>query len=184
MVQSTLREFDRSIVSTKPRLRRTPAKAVHQDMLIALYALPAARDARASLDAGLVVRLPLAPEHDLVVAWVRQHFTPGWASEVGSVIARRPCGVVIAVDAQHLLGFCCHDAFAPGFVGPIGVAEDARGRGVGAALLCASLERMRLEGYAYAVAGAVGAPECCARVARATPIEGSSPGAYRGLLKS
>jgi GNAT superfamily N-acetyltransferase len=176
-------------VTTKPRVRRTAARAVHQDMLIALYALAAVRDV---LAAGMVVRAPLAPEHDLVVAWVRQHFTAGWASEVRSVIARRPCGVVIALastrlgasHAQHILGFCCHDAFAPGFVGPIGVAQDARGRGVGAALLRASLERMRLEGYAYAVAGGVAAPAFFARVAGAKPIEGSWPGAYRELLRT
>ncbi len=152
-------------------------------MLIALYALPAVRGAY-EVDEGVTVRAPLAPEHDLVVAWVRQHFTPGWASEVRAVITRRPCGVVIAVDGQHVLGFCCHDAFAPGFVGPIGVADDARGRGVGAALLRESLERMRLEGYVYAIAGAVGAPAFFARVAGATPIAGSWPGAYRGLLRS
>ena len=180
------RDVDRSIVTTtKPRVRRTAAtKAAPCDMLIALYAVPAAHGAPEVLDAGLVVRAPLAPEHDLVVDWVRRHFTAGWASEVRSVIARRPCGVVIALDAQHILGFCCHDAVARGFVGPIGVAEDARGRGVGAALLRVSLERMRVEGYAYAVAGAVGAPQFFAQVARATPIDGSWPGAYRGLLRS
>lgn len=179
-------------MNTKPRARRPSAATAPQDpfdMLIALYALPEPHE---PLDAGIVVRAPLAPEHDLVVAWVRQHFTPGWASEVRAAIAHRPCGVVIAVPStaldkgsgQHVLGFCCHDAFARGFVGPIGVADAARGRGVGAALLRASLERMRLEGYAYAVAGAVGAPRFFARVAGATPIAGSWPGAYRGLLRS
>ncbi len=171
-------------MTTKPRMRRTaPAPTQPQDMLVALYALPAPRRSDKPLDAGVDVRTPTAPEHDLVVAWVARHFTPGWASEVRAVIGRRPCGVVIAVDAQHVLGFCCHGAMAPGFVGPIGVLDDARGRGVGAAVLRASLERMRLEGHVYAVAGAVGAPGFFARVAGATPIQGSWPGAYRGMLR-
>jgi hypothetical protein len=42
---------------------------------------------------------------------------------------------------------------------------------------------MRTMGYAYAVAGAVGAPEFFRRVAGATEIEGSTPGIYRGMLK-
>ena len=40
-----------------------------------------------------------------------------------------------------------------------------------------------LLGFAYAVAGAVGAPAFFARVAGAVPIAGSTPGLYRGLLR-
>jgi GNAT superfamily N-acetyltransferase len=149
-------------------------------MLIALYALPARRPA---LDAGIVVRSPLAPEYDLLVEWVGRGFSAGWASEVRAASLRNPCGVVLAVDGERLLGFCCHDAVARGFVGPVGVLDNARGRGVGAAVLLASLERRRLEGYAYAVAGAVGAPGFFERVAAATPIARSWPGIYRGMLR-
>ncbi len=42
---------------------------------------------------------------------------------------------------------------------------------------------MRSVGYAYAVAGAVGAPEFFRRVAGATEIEGSTPGVYRDMLR-
>jgi GNAT superfamily N-acetyltransferase len=152
------------------------------DMLIALYALPPQH--RKPLDPGVIVRAPLAPEHDLVAAWIARTFTAGWASEARAALARDPCGVVIAVDGQHLLGFCCRHAVAPGFVGPVGVIDDARARGVGAALLLASLERMRQEGHAYAIAGAVGAPGFFERVAGATPIAGSWPGIYAGMLRS
>lgn len=61
--------------------------------------------------------------------------------------------------------------------GPIGVAEHVRGNGVGAALLLACLHDMRTTGYAYAVVGAVGAPEFFCRIAGATEIEGSTAGA-------
>ena len=129
------------------------------------------------------VRKPLAPDHDLVIAWIARHFTPGWASEARVALGNRPLSLFVATRSDALLGFCCYDAAARGFVGPIGVAELARGSGVGAALLSACLQDMRTMGYAYAIAGAVGAGEFFRRVAGATEIEGSSPGIYRGMLK-
>ena len=129
------------------------------------------------------VRKPLAPDHDLVIAWIARHFTPGWASEARVALGNRPLSLFVATRSDALLGFCCYDATARGFVGPIGVAEPARGSGVGAALLSACLQDMRTMGYAYAIAGAVGAGEFFRRVAGATEIEGSSPGIYRGMLK-
>ncbi|MCP5287873.1 MAG: hypothetical protein H6931_01950 [Burkholderiaceae bacterium] len=68
-------------------------------------------------------------------------------------------------------------------VGPIGVADAARGRGVGAALLRACLHDMHAAGYAYAVAGGVGAPGFFRRVAGAVEIADSSPGPYAGMLR-
>jgi ribosomal protein S18 acetylase RimI-like enzyme len=129
------------------------------------------------------VRRPLAPEHDLVVDWVTRQFTPGWASEARVALGNRPPSLFIAVDSGAILGFCAYDATARGFVGPVGVADAARGRGVGAALLRACLADMRSQGYAYAVAGAVGAPDFFRRVAGAIEIPNSSPGVYGGMLK-
>jgi ribosomal protein S18 acetylase RimI-like enzyme len=151
------------------------------DMLIRLHdpLLTCQPSAAAASD----VRKPLAPEHDLVVAWIASHFTPGWASEARVALGNRPLSLFIATRSEALLGFCCYDATARGFVGPIGVDEQARGSGVGAALLRACLYDMRTMGYAYAVAGAVGAPEFFRRTAGATEIEGSTPGIYRGMLK-
>lgn len=156
----------------------TPSAPV-PDMLIALYGAgaPAPRAGSA------LIRRPLAPEHDLVTAWVARHFTPGWTSEARSALSHQPCGVFIAVEADSIVGFCCIDAIARGFVGPIGVAPGVRQRGVGAALLRAALADLKAQGYAYAVAGAVGAPEFFRRVAGAVEIPGSSPGLYAGLLK-
>ncbi len=151
------------------------------DMLIPLFGRVFGGPAPAS--APRLVRRPLAPEHDLVTAWVARHFTPGWASETRTALSHQPCGVFIAVEDGAIVGFCCIDAIARGFVGPIGVAPGVRQRGVGAALLRAALADMKAQGYAYAVAGAVGAPEFFRRVAGATEIAGSSPGLYAGLLK-
>ena len=151
------------------------------DMLIKLYEF--APDGAAPRSAEVVCRKPIAPEHDLIVDWVGGRFTSGWASEARVAMANRPVSLFVAIRSEALIGFCCYDATARGFVGPIGVAESERGSGVGAALLRACLHDMRTMGYAYAVAGAVGAPEFFRRVAGATEIEGSAPGLYRGLLK-
>jgi ribosomal protein S18 acetylase RimI-like enzyme len=150
-------------------------------MLIRLYGLPSAAVSVGHPD--VTVRRPLAPEHDVVLDWVAEHFTPGWRSEAQVALGNRPTSLVIAIRGESIIGFCCHDALARGFVGPIGVHETARGSGIGAALLLTCLHEMRRNGYGYAVAGAVGAPEFFARVAGATAIEGSSPGLYAGMLK-
>jgi ribosomal protein S18 acetylase RimI-like enzyme len=151
------------------------------DMLIRLYEPLLTSQPLAATASD--VRKPLAPEHDLVIVWVARHFTPGWASEARVALGHRPVSLFIATRSETLLGFCCYDTSARGFVGPIGVAEQGRGSGVGAALLRACLHDMRAMGYAYAVAGAVGAPEFFRHVAGATEIEGSTPGIYRGMLK-
>lgn len=149
------------------------------DFLIKLYAQP--NNAPAS--AGLV-RKPLGCEHDLVVRWVRKQFSPGWSSEAAAALANRPLTLFIAQHGNDIQGFCCYDATARGFVGPIGVADSARGQGIGAALLLACLHDMRTMGYGYAVAGHVGAPEFFRRVAGAIEIPDSTPGLYADLLRS
>jgi len=151
------------------------------DMLIKLYDVPAAEAGGEAAD--MLCRKPLAPEHSLIIEWIASEFSQGWASETQVALSNRPVSVFVALRAGGLIGFCCYDATARGFVGPIGVAEQARGSGVGAALLLACLHDMRTMGYAYAVAGAVGAPEFFHRVASATEIERSTPGIYGGMLK-
>jgi ribosomal protein S18 acetylase RimI-like enzyme len=151
------------------------------DMLIKLYDLPAF-DESDSESSGLV-RKPLAPEYDLVVDWVAREFSPGWASEARAALANRPVSLFVVTNSGAIAGFCCYDATARGFVGPIGVAPALRGNGLGAALLRACMDDMRSAGYAYAIAGAVGAPEFFRRVAGASEVEGSSPGIYRDMLR-
>ncbi|MDY0743295.1 GNAT family N-acetyltransferase [Paucibacter sp. R3-3] len=148
------------------------------DMLIALQRVP-----EAPVPAGPGVRKPIAPEHDLVIAWIARHFTPAWASEARAALANRPITLFIATRGapSELLGFCAYDATARGFVGPIGVLDAARRGGVGAALLLACLHEMRAMGYDYAVAGAVGAPDFFRHVAGAIDIPGSTPGIYAGM---
>lgn len=148
------------------------------DMLISLTRVAA----MAAISAG-TPRKPVGPEHELVIAWVRASFSPAWASEAAAALGNRPTTLFIAQREQELLGFCCYDATARGFVGPIGVQESARGQGLGAALLLACLHDMRSMGYGYAVAGHVGAPDFFRRVAGAVEIPDSTPGFYAGMLR-
>lgn len=153
------------------------------DMLIRLYALDgtAARPQPGTFS----VRKPLCLEQDPVIAWVADRFGSGWASEARAAFGNRPATLFVAIRGEptELVGFCCYDAVARGFVGPIGVADDVRGGGVGAALLQACLHDMRSMGYGYAVAGAVGAAGFFASVAGGTVIDGSETGIYAGRVK-
>ncbi len=151
------------------------------DMLMALHSLP--DSAHGMAGRGERIRKPIGPEHGVIERWVQQHFTTGWLSEARVALANRPVTLFIALRDSELLGFACYDATARGFVGPIGVAEGARGQGVGAALLAACLHDMRSAGYGYAIAGHVGAPDFFRRVAGAVEIPDSTPGLYAGMLR-
>ena len=153
------------------------------DMLISLSTQPEWPAPAATALAA--VRKPIGPEHDLIADWVMKTFSPGWASEARVALGNRPVSLFIATQGSptQLVGFCCYDATARGFVGPIGVAESARHTGIGAELLRACLADMRSLGYGYAVVGAVGAPGFFARVAKAVEIAGSAPGVYAGMLR-
>jgi ribosomal protein S18 acetylase RimI-like enzyme len=146
------------------------------DLLMKLYALPAA-------EAAGKVRKPLAPEFTAVVRWVAETFGAGWSSEASAALSNRPISLFIAQQGNDLQGFCCYDATARGFVGPIGVLDSARGQGIGAALLLACLHDMRTMGYGYAIAGHVGAPDFFRKVAGATEIPDSTPGLYANMLR-
>jgi GNAT superfamily N-acetyltransferase len=147
------------------------------DMLVRLYALA---DARTT---SVTVRRALAAERRAVIAWVEARFGAGWAGECEAAFAATPTRCLLAIDGSAIAGFAVWDVTARGLFGPIGVAEGARGSGVGAALLHAALAAMRAEGYAYAIIGNAGAPGFFARVAGATPIPDSVPGLYAGQLR-
>ena len=87
-------------------------------------------------------------------------------------LQNRPTTLYMAVRDGHLDGFACYDATARGMVGPIGVRSSVRKGGVGASLLRAALEDMHAAGYAYAVAGDVGAEGFFSSVAGAMALLG------------
>jgi hypothetical protein len=153
------------------------------DLLVKLYELP---DATAKLEAlrleGIRVRRAMAYERAPLLRWVRERFGEGWAGECEVAFSRQPIACHIATRDGRILGFACHDATALGLFGPTGVDEAERGRGLGAALLLASLHAMAHRGYAYAVIGGAGSLGFYERVCGATEIAGSTPGLYADRL--
>ena len=155
------------------------------DLLVPLYALPAlAPPLEAATQRGIEIRRALVPEQPVVTAWVRGQFSEAWAAEAAVAFARQPVACFLAVQGSRLLGFCAYEVTCRGFLGPLGVAPEARGSGVGAALLLSGLHAMFAEGYAYAIIGGAGPTAFFERVAGARVIEGSNPGIYRGLLRT
>ena len=153
------------------------------DMLVKLYDLPDSQSLREQLaKAGVSLRRGLVPEKHKVIAWVRDNFSEGWASEAEVAFARQPVSCFIAVKDGKLAGFACHDVTCRNFFGPTGVLPKSRKGGVGTALLLACLEDMKQQGYGYAIIGGVGPADYYAKAVGAVAIEGSDVGIYRGLL--
>jgi len=154
------------------------------DMLVKLYELPDAEAYYKKVrDIGIDVRRAIAPEKHIVVNWVRENFGEAWASECDVAFSNQPVSCYIAVEEGKLIGFACYNATCKGFFGPTGVSLEARGKGIGKALLLKCLYAMEAEGYGYAIIGSVGPVDFYAGAVGATVIEGSTPGVYRGLLK-
>lgn len=153
------------------------------DLLVRLYDLPPLGPALEALSAaGLVVRRAAAAERSAVVAWARTHGSPGWADECEASFARLPLACFVAVENDALIGFACYEATYRDFFGPELVHPDRRGRGVGRALLLATLHAMRTEGYAYAIIGWASSIDFYKRTVGAVVIDGSDPGIYPAKL--
>ncbi|MEM6749100.1 MAG: GNAT family N-acetyltransferase [Planctomycetota bacterium] len=151
------------------------------DMLVKLYELP---DPKPAIDRaeshGLRIRPAMAYERSRVRRWITEHFSEGWADEAEACFGRQPITCWVAVDNESggLLGFACGEATCRGFFGPTGVDEAQRGKGLGAALLMATLAQLKELGYGYAVIGGVGPEDFYAKACGAVTIPGSSPGVY------
>ncbi|HHW12752.1 MAG TPA: GNAT family N-acetyltransferase [Firmicutes bacterium] len=153
------------------------------DLLVKLYELPALAPLQERLlAAGIKLRHPLAFEKKAVVEWVNREFGAEWASECEVAFARQPISCFIAVQDGKIIGFACYDVTAKGFFGPTGVTAEARGQGVGRALLLAALHGLAEMGYAYAIIGGAGPVDFYRKAVGAIEIEGSEPGIYRDWL--
>lgn len=157
------------------------------DMLVKLYELPEVSPLIAELKSkGIDIRRAIPPEKHIVIEWVKKEFGQAWASETEKAMANQPPSCFIAVDIEKnaIVGFACHDATCKNFFGPTGVKEEYRKMGIGKALLLMCLHAMAWQGYGYAIIGGVGPVEFYKKTVGAILIEDSTPGIYRGMLKS
>jgi predicted N-acetyltransferase YhbS len=154
------------------------------DMLVNLLRLPSAAPALEGLRAaGVVVRRAQPWELTRVREFVSENFKRSWADEISVGLARQPVTVFVAMREGRLVGFAAYECTRKDFFGPTGVVESERGRGIGRALLLASLWGLRELGYAYAVIGGVGPAEFYERAVGARLIPDSSPGVYADPLR-
>ena len=153
------------------------------DMLVRLYDLPDSTPLYKLVEEqGVILRRPGAYERHLVADWVGAQFSPKWRSEVKVAFSRQPISCFIATKDRESLGFACYETSARGFFGPTGVAEAARGTGLGKALLFKALEGLRERGHAYGFIGGVGPREFYEKACGAVEVPGSDPGIYADLL--
>lgn len=152
-------------------------------MLVNLYELPDSRDLYQKLESqGIILRRARAYERHIVAEWVGEHFSKKWVSEVKVAFSRQPVSCFIATKDKQILGFACIETTAKGFYGPTGVSEDARGTGIGKALLFYAMEQLRELGYVYGMIGGVGPREFYEKAINAVEIPNSDPGIYRDIL--
>ena len=146
------------------------------DMLVRLYELPDSGELCRKLEGeGVTLRRPHGYERHILADWVGRQFSPKWVSETKVACARQRVSAFIATRERGILGFACYDTTMKGYFGPTGVAESARGIGLGKALLFKALEALRDDGYAYGVIGGVGPREFYEKACGAFEIPGSDP---------
>jgi GNAT superfamily N-acetyltransferase len=153
------------------------------DLLVPLYRLPPAAPRVDALRAdGVIVRRAHPFDRSRTRRFIARHFSEGWADEAEAAFARLPITCWIAIREKRVVGFACVEATAKSFFGPTGVDPAERGKGIGAALLVASLHDLRALGYAYGIIGSAGPVDFYVKSVGAIPIPDSTPGIYVDLL--
>jgi hypothetical protein len=154
------------------------------DMLVNLLKLPPLEpQIQRMAEGGIVLRRAQPFEITQVRSFVEEHFSVAWADEISVGFANKPVSIYIAVREKQILGFAAYECTRKTLFGPTGVADIARGRGVGRSMLIASLWGLKELGYVYGVIGGVGPVEFYEKAVGAIVIPGSDPGIYTNLLK-
>ena len=151
------------------------------DLLVNLLKLPAREDTATQ---NFTLRRAQPFELTPVRNFVAENFSRSWADEISVGFARQPISVFVATIDRELGGFAAYECTRRGFFGPTGVVPAAQGKGIGKALLLASLEALREMGYVYAIIGAAGPVDFYQKQVGAIIIPDSEPGIYTDLLKT
>ena len=154
------------------------------DLLVDLLKLPPFESVKLAMEAGgFGIRRAQPFEITMVRSFVEEHFSVAWADEVSVAFSSKPISLYIAIADGRLAGFAAYECTRRGFFGPTGVATTMQGRGIGKALLVASLWGLREMGYVYGIIGRAGPVEFYQQAVGAMVIPDSEPGIYMGLLK-
>jgi GNAT superfamily N-acetyltransferase len=100
-----------------------------------------------------VLRRPVHGEGEQVLGFIEREFGRIWRFEAAKAFDDEWPRLFVTEEGGELTGFAAHDVNnrGLGFFGPTGVRKDMRGRGLGCALLLASLGDLHRLGYAQAV---------------------------------
>jgi predicted N-acetyltransferase YhbS len=150
------------------------------DMLVNLLALPSLQSLS---DNGVTIRRARPFEITPVRQFIEKNFSVAWADEVSVGFANKPLTVFIATRDRQVIGFAAYECTRKAFFGPTGVVKNERGRGIGKALLIASLHGLRELGYVYGIIGGAGPTDFYRDAVGANEIPDSDPGIYTNLLK-
>lgn len=132
---------------------------------------------------GVVVKRASSYEMSPVVEFVEGIWGKVWGDEVRIGFGRQPVSVFVALREGEVVGFCAYEVTRRNYVGPMGVVEKEKGKGVGKALLLSALDAMLEMGYAYAIIGGVGPVGFYEKACGATLIENSGSGIYTDRIK-
>ena len=169
------------------QLKKERNKKMGSDMLVNLsrlnYAAYAENEKLLSETRGIKIIRPLSPSFYKVGAFIRETFSEGWESEAYAGMYNKPVSLFVAVDNEkRIVGFACYDATARGFFGPVGVREETRENGVGAALIRKCMADMWEQGYGYAVIGGAGPIGFYEKTVGAITIPDDKPSVYSRML--
>jgi GNAT superfamily N-acetyltransferase len=154
------------------------------DMLVNLLKLPPLEPLIRDLSTQAINLRRAQPfEFSHVREFIEKTFSVAWADEISVGFTYKPVSVYIATRDARVIGFAGYECTRRNFFGPTGVIESERGRGIGKALLIASLWGLRELGYVYGIIGGAGPVEFYQEAVGAVVIPDSEPGIYTDLLK-
>ena len=101
-------------------------------------------------------RLPISDKPLLEDYLVRAEHSAGWRYQVVRALEQQPSGVFVAEQDGRVIAFACYDGVRPGWFGPMGTLESARGGGIGTLTYLNCLRSMREVGYRVCEVNCVG----------------------------
>ncbi|MGI9068525.1 MAG: GNAT family N-acetyltransferase [Pyrinomonadaceae bacterium] len=154
------------------------------DLLVNLLKLPPLEPVMLEMNnVDIIVRRAQPFEITQALEFVEREFSAAWADEISVGFANKPVSVYIAIADQEIVGFASYECTRRSFFGPTGVVDSMQSRGIGKALLLASLWGLQGMGYVYGIIGHAGPVEFYEKAVGAIVIPDSHPGIYTDFLK-